>query len=477
MKILLLKPPLTLPDNFNGIARFAPPMGLGYIAVVLEKNGYDVEILDAGIEKWRQINTRSDGVKYVGMNFEEIADYIKKGKYDVVGITILTVDARTAFEMCDEIKMVTPRVTIVAGGPHVCVQPEETLKYADCIVQGEGEYSFLNIVDRLDAGKEAVGGWLPLTYIQDLNEIPFPSRHLMNLEKYFELSKYFQGGRNSKERSGSIITSRGCPGNCIFCTVKLSMGQKFRARSPENVVAELEEMIHKYQIKYILFEDDNFTFDIERAEKICDLIIKKGLKFKWETPNGVRADKLTKQLLTKMKQAGCASIIVSPESGNQYVVDNIIGKHLDLNCVLDVGRWCKELGLGFGAYFVIGNPGETLEQMEDTVKFSEKIRELGGTPFCFIALPFYGTRMYNICKEKGYLLKDGVELEKGLLNMEAMIKTPDFSPEDLYKIRDRIQGKTHKSEIKEMITTRPLDSIRFFLARPKFVIKYILGMK
>lgn len=462
MKILLLKPPLTLPDNFNGIARFAPPMGLGYIAAVLEKNGYDIEILDAGIEKWRQINTRSDGVKYIGMSFDEIVDYIKENDFDAVGVTILTIDAITAFEMCDRIIKRT-KARVIVGGPHVSVKPEESKKHANIIVQGEGEYIFTPIIQK--------------GFIKNLDELPFPARHLMNLEKYFELSKYFQGGRNSKERSGSIITSRGCPFNCIFCTVKLIMGQKFRARSPENVVAELEEMVNKYKIKYILFEDDNFTLDRERVVEICKLILERKLDFKWETPNGVRADKLDKELLIKMKEAGCVSIIVSPESGNQYVVDNIIGKHLDLNCVLDVGKWCRELDISFGAYFVIGNPGETLTQMEDTVSFSEKIRKLGGTPFCFIALPFYGTRMYNICKEKGYLLKDGIELEKGLLNMEAMIKTPDFSPEDLYRIRDRIQGKTHKSEIREMITTRPLDSLRFFLARPKFVIKYLLGLK
>lgn len=468
MKILLLKPPLTLPDNFNGIARFAPPMGLGYIAAVLEKNDYEVEILDAGIEKWKQIHKRKDGTKYIGMSFTRIATHIVVGKFDIIGVTINTVDAITTYEMCDFIKKFNSSVKIVAGGPHVCVRQEETLKHVDKIVLGEGEYAFLKLIK---------GHKIKNASIKNLNKLPFPARHLMHLEKYFELSKYFQGGRNSKERSGSIFTSRGCPYNCIFCTVRLSMGQKFRARSAENVVDELEEMVNKYQIKYILFEDDNFTFDRERVVKICNLIIRKGLKFKWETPNGVRADKLDKELLIKMKEAGCVSIIVSPESGNQYIVDEIIGKHLNLNCVLDVGRWCKELGLGFGAYFVIGNPGENLSQMEDTVRFSEKIRELNGTPFCFIALPFYGTRIYNICKERGYLLKDGIELEKGLLNMEAMIKTPDFSPEDLYKIRDRIQGKTHKSEIREMITTRPLDSLRFFLARPKFVIKYLLGLK
>ena len=469
MKILLLKPPLTLPDNFNGIARFAPPLGLGYIASVLEKNGYDVTILDTGIEKWKQINTRSDGVKYVGMNFRETAEYCKK--FDVVGVTVLTVDAITAFEMCERIKKMNPQIEIIAGGPHICINPQQRPSFLDDVIVGEGEYSFIKL---LKLEKRIFFNVVESELIENLDDLPFPARHLMNLDKYFEVSKYFQGSRNVKERSGSIITSRGCPYNCIFCSVRLSMGQKFRARSVENVVDELEEMVNKYKMEYILFEDDNFTLDRERIIKICDLIKQRGLKFKWGTPNGVRADKLDKELLIKMKESGLVDIIVSPESGNQFVVDNIIGKHLDLNCVLNVAKWCKELGIIFGAYFVIGNPGETLEQMEDTVRFADKIRELGGTPFCFIALPFYGTRLYNISKEKGYLLKDGIELEKGLLNMEAMIKTPDFTPEDLYKIRDRIQGKTHSNEIKEMILTRPLDSIRFFLARPKFIMKYFL---
>lgn len=211
-------------------------------------------------------------------------------------------------------------------------------------------------------------------------------------------------------------------------------------------------------------------------ERLCDLMVSKGLnkKISWDTPNGVRADTLNESLLKKMKEAGCRGIIVAPESGSQFVVNNIIGKKLDLKTVENAVRLCKKIGINCGCFFVIGLPGETIKQIEETVKFANKMRSLGAIPFCSIAWPYYGTDLYKIAKEKGYLLKkDGEELELGLLNLEALIKTPEFSPEQLYEYQKMIQGETELNELFDLIKTRPLDALRCFLLHPMFITKYI----
>jgi len=492
MKILLIKPPLTLPKDFKGIARFFPAIGLGYIAASIEKNGYDVKILDAGIEKWNKINEREDTIKYLGMSWKDITRKIKQENPDIVGISVLTVEAVNASFIAKAVKNANKNIKVVVGGPHVCVRPKQTISdpNIDFIVIGEGEITTVELIKALDKNKtlkNIKGIWYkengkiiknePRPLIQNLDMLPFPSWHLMNMEKYFKATKYFQGSRSIPERGFSMITSRGCPFACVFCSIRLSMGRKFRARSPKNVVDEIEQLVKRYDVRYIGFEDDNLTFDRKRIKKICDLIIKKGLNKKiiWGTPNGVRADTLDENLLKKMKEAGCREITVSPESGSQWVVNKIIGKNLDLKTVEDAVIFCKKIGIECGCFFVIGLPGETIEQIEETVKFANKMRALGATPFCSIAWPYYGTKLYEISKEKRYLLKhEGKELELGLLNLEALIKTPEFSPKQLYKYQKMIQGNTELNELFGLIKTRPLDALRCFTLHPIFITKYLL---
>jgi magnesium-protoporphyrin IX monomethyl ester (oxidative) cyclase len=492
MKVLLCKPPLTLQKDFNGIARFYPPIGLGYIASSLKKEGYEVKILDTGIEKWNKINERGNGVKYLGMNFDDITELVKREKPDIVGISILTVEAINASLVAKAVKKANENIKVIAGGPHVCVRPEETIvdPNIDLIVIGEGEVTTAELVNALENDKplqDVRGIWYKTVNrvfknelrppIKDLDELPFPAWDLMNMEKYFKALKYLQGGRSLKEREMGIITSRGCPYACVFCSIRLSMGRSFRPRSPKNVLSEIEYLVNKYDIKHIGFEDDNLIFDKKRMNTICDMLIEKGLdeKITWDTPNGVRADTLNEELLIKMKRAGCTEIIVAPESGSQYVVNNIIGKNLDLKTVEDVVGICKKVGIDCGCYFVVGIPGETIEQLEETVKFANKMRTLGAKPYCCIAWPYYGTNLYNIAREKGYLLKkDGEELELGLLNLEAMIKTPEFTPEQIYKYQRMVHGESEMNTFFGLILKSPLNALRAFSLHPTFITKYLL---
>ena len=489
MKVLLIKPPQTLPKNFKGVARFFPSVGLGYLASSLEKAGHSVKILDAGIEKWQQVNVREDGVKYIGMRFEEIQKAIEAEKPDLVGITTLTVDAFNAHQVARVSK--AAGVKVVMGGCHVSVRPDETLKddNVDYVVVGEGEETIVELANALKEGKalNGINGLMfkengnivrnePRAFRKDMDSLPFPAWHLLPMKKYFEISTFLQGSHLIPERHFSIATSRSCPYDCVFCSVRTIMGKGFRPRSPWNVIAEMEKLIEDYKIKFFSIEDDNLTLDRARIDKILDLMIERGIskKIKWDTPNGLRADTLDEPLLLKMKEAGASLIYVSPESGSQRVVNEVIKKNLDLKRVEDAVRICQKIGLRIGCFFVIGLPGETKSEIEETVAFAKKLRELGAMTLCTIARPTYGTDLYKICKDNGYLVADEKELELGILNAEGTIKTPEFTPEDLKKYAEEIRQGNEQNEMRELIRKRPLYLLKLFIMHPLFITKYVI---
>jgi magnesium-protoporphyrin IX monomethyl ester (oxidative) cyclase len=493
MKFLLIKPQKTIPKIFRGVGRIYPSIGLGYIAAVLKKNGHEVKILDAAMEKWNQINKRDDGMKFIGMKFDEIAEKIRNEKPDIVGITTLSVDAANAILIAKTVKNTDKNIKVIMGGCHVSVIPEKILKNenVDFIVIGEGDITIVELAEALEKNKtlKKVKGIAykengkiiinePRPFIQNLDELPFPAWHLMNLEKYFELSKYLQGSHLMSKRHFSIITSRSCPYSCIFCSVRTIMGRGFRPRTPENVIEEMEQLINNYNIKFLSIEDDNLTFDRKRAEKIFDLMIERGInkKIKWDTPNGLRADTLDEPLLIKMKEAGAELIYVAPESGSQKVVNEIIGKNLDLRKVEEVVKICQKINLKIGLFFVIGLPGETKDDILKTIEFANKMRKLGAMSLCSIARPTFGTDLYKLCKEKGYLLKDDKELEMTLVNFEGdgAIKTPDFNPEELSEYAKKIRGSNEPDEMISIVKSNPYYALKLFFLHPSFIIKYIL---
>lgn len=490
MNILLIKPPINVPDDWKGITFFSPPLGLAYIAATLQQQGYKVEILDAGIAGWKKINSHN-GRKYVGLSFENIKKIIANRKPDVVGITALSVDATNASEVTRAVKQVNKDIKVVRGGAHVCVRPRETLteQATDFIITGEGEYTMPELVKELEKANpefnkiKGLGykgnGQLrinpPRKWIDNLDQLPLPAFELLNYPEYFKAVKYLQGARGFHSHRASIITSRGCPYKCNFCSVSSVMGRQYRCRSAENVVQEIEILVRKHRIRDVGFEDDNISLNRKRFEAICDLLIEKQLGITWDTPNGIRADTLDEPLLKKTQKAGCTSIILSPEVGDQQVLNNIVGKKLDLKKVEDVVKICTRINLPVGCFFMVGLVGETKSNMEKTVEFAHKLKNLGAQICCFIAQPYYGTALYNDAKSKGYLLRDnGEELERGFINMRALIETPDFTTNDLYDFRLKVGAGTNEFEdIIKSIRNRPLDALRCFLLHPVYISKYL----
>jgi magnesium-protoporphyrin IX monomethyl ester (oxidative) cyclase len=273
----------------------------------------------------------------------------------------------------------------------------------------------------------------PRPAIQDLDSLPFPARHLLPMETYFDAVKENPLRGEIRKPWAVMLTSRGCPYNCVFCSIHIVNGKKWRSRSPENVVDELEQLVHTYNVEQIDFNDENMTLDKKRMEAICDLIVKRGLDVEWYTPNGVRADTLDEKLLTKMKESGCKKIRIAPESGVQRVVDQIIKKNLNLIEVDKAVVLSKKVGIKVGCFFVIGLIGETKEEIKETINYAYKLRRLGADSFVFsIATPVYGTELYEQAKRGGFL-RDCFS-DEALAEAQPLIETPEFTADDLRKL-------------------------------------------
>jgi len=495
MKVMFIKPPSILPENWKGIYSITLPLGICYLGSMI-KSDHEVVALDALIEGWKKVNefTTPKGrkAKILGLSFDEIEYRIEKESPDIVGITSLSVDAQSAYRVAEIAKIVNPNTNVVMGGSHATCAPNLVLgnPSIDYVVMGEGEYTIVEFLkaleDKKDMSKVKGIAWKkgnsivinerrPL--IAELDKLPFPDRSIFPVEEYFKVSKYMQGTWQTPKRALSIITSRGCPHNCQFCSVYNVTGKIWRPRSPENVVDEIEMLCDKYNVKRIVFEDDNLTLNRERFFKICSLIKERKLDFDWNTPNGIRADSLDEELIKKMIDAGCYELTLSVESGSQRVLDDVIQKRLNLEKAIEGVKLCKKLGVKkVSCYFVYGNMEETKEEIQKTVNLVRKFRDMEVFCYCFIALPYYNSRLYNMSKEKGYLLaEDGEDLEIGVLNGKALIKTPEFTPEDIYSFQKQLGREEIKASVQ--IATHNLPNfLRLLALHPKEVIKYGLSL-
>jgi len=425
-------------------------MDIAYVAAVLEKK-HTVCIIDSPTEGLRKLGEMDEKRYRLGLTNEEIAERIKQWQPDLVVITVpFSGWWKTAFDVASAVKGVDKGVTTVLMGLDPSARPADCLAHPniDFVVIGEPEQTVLELAGVLERGKveelEKVRGIAfikkgktiitpPRPLIQNLDSLPFPARHLLPMEIYFAAVKENPLRGEISKPWAMMITSRGCPYNCVFCTSHTVMGRQWRARSPENVVDEIEQLVRTYQVKQVDFLDDNMTLDKKRMEAICDLIVKRGLRIEWFTPSGVRADTLDEELLRKMKEAGCKKIRLAPESGVQRVVDQIIRKNQRLEAVEKAVVLCKKVGIKVGCFFVIGLIGETKKDIEETIKFAYKLRRLGAEGFIFsIATPQYGTELYEQAKRGGFL-RDNFS-DEALSAVEPLIETPEFTADELREL-------------------------------------------
>jgi anaerobic magnesium-protoporphyrin IX monomethyl ester cyclase len=491
MKVLLINPPQTFyPGSEQPAGNL--PLGLMYLAALLQKANFKVEILDAFMVD--SVFQRNGVETTVGMSFTKIRHELIERKPDVVGISgPFTCQIDNAVKISNLVKEVNPNILTVTGGPHVTLASEAFLREAkdvDIVVRGEGEYTMLEIAQTFEdrkqmdkilgiayrqSGKIRLNPPRPL--IKNLDQLPYPAYNLVDMERYLTLKKI--GYRSFKDRAISMITSRGCPFNCCFCAVHLHMGKDFRAHSAKYVVDHIQFVVKKFNVRNVFFEDDNLTLDIERFENICNDIISRNINIGWETPNGVRADCLNRELLKKMKQSGCKSVFIGVESGDQQILNNVICKSLDLNRVVEFAKDAKEIGLKTGAFYIIGFPGETKENMQKTVDFALRLkREYDVGMHLFVATPSFGTRLYEECVIKGYVEENltwnafaRARQPKGM----PLITTKDFTPAQVKEIAARAIAQYKRLSLINHLKN-PRMVLKTVFEQPQLIGKYIKAL-
>jgi radical SAM superfamily enzyme YgiQ (UPF0313 family) len=394
-------------------------MGLGYLAAVLEKNHYNVDVIDCQVLK---------------VSLEDFRRELIKRRPDILGVTSTTLTYKTALKLVKIAKEVCPNCITVAGGPHVTFWDDKALEECpelDVVVRREGEYTLLELVQRVDVGADYsdVAGTTcrkdgkivrnpDRPYIEDLDSLPFPARHLWPMERFREYEDVLY-----------LATTRGCVYWCEFCSTVRMHGRKYRMRSIQNVVDELEYLHKTFNVRKFTFCDDAFTVDQQRTEGLCNEILKRGLKIEWNC--GTRVDMLTRELLVTMKDAGCVSVWFGVESGSQQVLD-AMKKGITPELTMKVLGWVRELCMKPVPNVILGFPGETKESAWKTIKFIEKVApdDLG---FYNIATPFPGTPMYDTVKEKGWLKVTDFDIYDVYT---PVFETPWLSLKDLGKLRE-----------------------------------------
>jgi len=410
-------------------------MGLGYLAGALLDAGYkDVRLFDAEVED------------------ESIADHLERQHYEVVGISSPT---PLIYEAWDAAALAKKQGALtVLGGPHLTLMPDESMQRpeVDLVVRGEAETTIIEILQAMEAtgqqGNSADGLRLPddpwggiegLSYRssagqiihnrdrklrRDIEDIPWPAYQLFKIDRYTNLQP-LTDGLDPHARSFTLLTSRGCPYQCIYCSKPIT-GNTWRARPPEGVVAEWRYLVREMGATEIGITDDVWNLDLDRAKEICRLLIAEGLvQVPWVTVHGMRADHTDAELFRLMKQAGCKRVGFGVESGNQAVLDSI-RKRQRLDDVRMAFKHAKAAGLQTMGFFIFGLPADTEESMDDTIRFALELDpDLANF---MIAAPYPGTELWEIARRDGRLFSMNWQ-DYAIHDEKARYALPTLPPE------------------------------------------------
>ena len=412
-----------------GMAGKLPPLGLAYVAGALEKSGYSVEIFD------NYLMERS---------IEEVKLEVRKRQPEIVGITCSSLTYTRCIETAKAVKEACPSCKVVVGGPHPSYMPQTMLQHQeiDYVVIGEGEQAMVQLVASITKGEKAVtvakipgvacklDGEVVKTapkFINDLDQVPFPARHLLPMKMYDRALSYLD-----VKPVDTMSVLRGCPYKCAYCETRALWGTTCRAFSPQRVVAEIKHMVENYGSKGIYFVGDNFTINKKHTSEICRLIIENKLGIKWTCET--RVDLISKELLVDMKSAGCQTIFFGVESGSPSIQQKL-NKNIDLQEVERTFELCRQVGIRTATSFMLGIPGETVNDMKVTFKFAKGLNADWCQFNIYIACP--GSELYDEVMSEG--LYDQMD------NYLARVKTKDFDYDMLVKIQREFQSNCQRS--------------------------------
>ncbi|HUL20796.1 MAG TPA: radical SAM protein [Thermodesulfobacteriota bacterium] len=481
MKILLVQPPVR---DFYQTSIRTQPIGLAYLAASLKENSHDVEILDCQTETKTSIPIPAElsylkdfypsndlspfklysGYYHFGMDWAEIRKKIEDSRADVFGISAsFTPYHGEALEIARIIKQGDRKKIVVMGGAHVSCDPEGVLQSpsVDYVILGEGEVRFPLLLEQIGEGKarniqgiDGVGyrdnGEIRINplrnFIQDLDSLPQPARDLLDLDRY----------RLRKKRSTMMITSRGCPHGCAYCSAHFVMGASFRTRTPNAIFKEMIDCQKQYGIENFDIEDDNFTFDQERAKQFMNLIIETfgERKIELSAMNGISFASLDGELLRLMKRAGFHAINLSYVSTDPATKERMRRPKptTEFERIL---KQAEQIGLHVIAYAILGMPGQTIEEMVDTLIYLMGEKVLIGPSIYY---PTPGTPLFERCKKEDILPPHPVQWRSSAFPIE----TKEFDRVDLLtlfrlaRIMNFIKGKIDEKELDEGMTWREL---------------------
>jgi len=394
------------------------------------ENEYDVVIVDTNIDE---------------LSKEEFVAVLEKEKPDVVGISVLTNEySRAGYITAELIKSVNKSIIVVIGGVYATSSYSSAIedKNIDYVVMGEGEYVFKKLLRYLNGRGElpAKGityknnGEIIITprenFITDLDALPLPSYHKVNYLKYANLNPGARIDGPKEYPYARILTSRGCGVGCCFCEVGYLAGKHIRSRSPDNVIAEIEWLKSEYGIRSVLFDDDNMFLDKERVKDLFKDIIKRKLNINWNSIE-TAVFLLDEEMLELMSESGCRYLCVAIESGVERVLKDIIHKPIKLDYAIKMVKKARELGMVTASNFVIGFPGETWDEIRQTIKFAEEY-EVDYVKI-FVATPLPETELYRIAKNGGYLHEEYTFEDVNWFY--GPIETDEFTPNELAVLR------------------------------------------
>lgn len=426
--ILLINP--ALPSNSPwGLSKMLPPLSLAYVAAALEKAGFEVKIFDNYLDK---------------KPVEHIKQLVEKLNPKIVGVSCNSVNYKQCVEIARTVKKANLDCRVMVGGPHPSCLPEKVLDNPeiDYAIVGEGEQAATELARCISNGEDLKAiskipgvaykykGQVrinPPVFIDSLDVLPYPARHLLRLDSYDRRIEYLD-----VEPADVMNVIRGCPYDCKFCETKRIWGYKCRSFSPSRIIDEVEHLMKTYGSNGIYFIGDNFTIFKEKTLELCELLKKRSVDVQWCCDT--RVDLLSKELLEKMKAAGCKTIWFGVESGSPRVLEEV-NRGYTVEQAIKAFRLCREVGIKTACSFMIGMPGETIEDMNASLKLAKKLNPDWCQFNIYIACP--GSKMYDEVVEK--------RLYSHMDDFIAYVKTEDFDYTELLQIQKRLMKELNRS--------------------------------